>query len=451
MIIGIGIPFGRRGGIVQSFKSRVTADSGTFEAESCLNSSINNLRNLNLLNSASLLLTPNAYKVSKMYSIIPNTGAGDFTFSRASTAMRRNASGVWESVANNVPRLHYPVGGGCPSWLNEPQRTNVILHSNDFSQSVWAPANSLNIVRGVNSIIADATNGNHRLAQGSVSITTNGTISFFVKPNGYSKIGVRDGNTGNYCSFHLSGAGSILQNSGFTTPAITYDSVSDLYYITVSLTASSVNPQLYILDPSYTTGPITGSWIGDNSSGILLYYFQVESGLFATSPIITAGSALTRLADDVILSGTANSFVTPTAFTLFFDIEFDVDNFASRFTINNASATNIVFLGLEAVAGTNLGFRATIRIGGVDALSQTINVSAGRHKGALVFNASGGAWFLDGVKRNTYASVASGSFDNISVARDFFSAVGNQNKTLVNLAMIHPIALSDAECIALTT
>ena len=46
--IGIGIPFGRRGGIVQSFKSRVAADGGTFEAAACLASTINALKAIDI-------------------------------------------------------------------------------------------------------------------------------------------------------------------------------------------------------------------------------------------------------------------------------------------------------------------------------------------------------------------------------------------------------------------
>lgn len=34
--------------IINAFKSRVAADSGTFEAESCLNTTITNLRNIDL-------------------------------------------------------------------------------------------------------------------------------------------------------------------------------------------------------------------------------------------------------------------------------------------------------------------------------------------------------------------------------------------------------------------
>ena len=82
---------------------------------------------MSLLTQASLVLTPNAVKASKLYSIIPSNANGDMTVVRATTATRVNSSGLIESVAANVPRLNYD--GSCPSILVEPQRTNRLLNS----------------------------------------------------------------------------------------------------------------------------------------------------------------------------------------------------------------------------------------------------------------------------------------------------------------------------------
>jgi len=43
---------------------------------------------MSLLTQASLVLTPNAYKANKLYSIIPSSGSGDMTTTRATTATR---------------------------------------------------------------------------------------------------------------------------------------------------------------------------------------------------------------------------------------------------------------------------------------------------------------------------------------------------------------------------
>jgi hypothetical protein len=75
-------------------------------------------------NDASIIITPNAFKAGKLYAV---KGA-DLSVSRATSATRVNANGLIETVASNVPRIDY-TGGGCPSILVEPQRTNSILNS----------------------------------------------------------------------------------------------------------------------------------------------------------------------------------------------------------------------------------------------------------------------------------------------------------------------------------
>ena len=52
----------------------------------------------NLLDKASILLTPTAYDNGSMLSIKPENGDGDFTFSRSSAATRVNAQGLVENV-----------------------------------------------------------------------------------------------------------------------------------------------------------------------------------------------------------------------------------------------------------------------------------------------------------------------------------------------------------------
>lgn len=47
--VGGGSFFDLIGEIIGIFKTRVAADSGTFEAESCLNSTITNLRSIDLV------------------------------------------------------------------------------------------------------------------------------------------------------------------------------------------------------------------------------------------------------------------------------------------------------------------------------------------------------------------------------------------------------------------
>ena len=74
---------------------------------------------MSLLDKASLIVTPNAYKESKLYSVVPSDGTGDMTVVRATTATRVNSSGLIEVV----PR-------------------NLVAYSNDFTNAVWTKTNS---------------------------------------------------------------------------------------------------------------------------------------------------------------------------------------------------------------------------------------------------------------------------------------------------------------------
>jgi hypothetical protein len=88
----------------------------------------------------SLEIVPAKYNGSTLLSQIPIDGTGDFTVTRATTptadrSTRVNALGLIETVADNVPRLDYPIGGGCPALLVEPAATNSI-RNNSMSGTV---------------------------------------------------------------------------------------------------------------------------------------------------------------------------------------------------------------------------------------------------------------------------------------------------------------------------
>jgi hypothetical protein len=93
----------------------------------------------------SLALIPSGVKASKVYSVLPTDGVGDFDFTRSGNATRVNSDGLIELVSTNVPRLNYPlidgVVSGCPSLLLEPSRLNVATYSEDFSNGVYSKLN----------------------------------------------------------------------------------------------------------------------------------------------------------------------------------------------------------------------------------------------------------------------------------------------------------------------
>jgi hypothetical protein len=104
---------------------------------------------MNLLDTASLVVTPNGYKAGKLYSIIPEDGSGDMAFSRTgNTATRVNANGLIEGVNANIPRLDY-LDSTCPKVLLEPQRTNLARQSEEISSVTWVKGGAPTIVANV--------------------------------------------------------------------------------------------------------------------------------------------------------------------------------------------------------------------------------------------------------------------------------------------------------------
>ena len=81
--------------------------------------------------SKKLILTPNAYKASKVYAVKPINGKGDFDFIRNTGRTRINVNGQIEELSNNIVALDYQ--NGCPEILLEPQRTNLYLNSDVLS------------------------------------------------------------------------------------------------------------------------------------------------------------------------------------------------------------------------------------------------------------------------------------------------------------------------------
>ena len=146
---------------------------------------------MSLADDAKLLLIPTGYKTSKVYSVFPTDGDGDFDYTRSGDASRVNPGGLIETVGTNIPRIDH-FGGGCPTLLLEPQRTNDTTYSQDFTQtSYWN--NVIDVVATKNEAIApdgtltankiQANSGTNFkiLRKGAFTIPNGITMSMFVK------------------------------------------------------------------------------------------------------------------------------------------------------------------------------------------------------------------------------------------------------------------------------
>jgi hypothetical protein len=317
--------------LVRTFFNRVVADGGTFEAFACMKHVLRSIGKT-VIDNAKLILTPNGYKAGKLYSVKPFDGSGDLDVTRATTAWRRNSSGILESVGNNVPRLHYPVGGGCPSVLVEPQRTNLAIHFaqiEDYGTNLTPPTllsttepfgNFGNVGRRY-----EFTNVNGWInVPISVVQNTNYTFSIFVRPETLTNLRVIFASTEG--SFSTSGFNVDLTN---LTPSSPEYEGNGVYRLSVTTLHIGVNADR-VLRISNTSG-----------SGIAtIYGVQIEEGTEATSIIPTTGTTVTRNAD--VIDVTTPAGVTEIVETFGDNTTNTITTIPSTYQLPNGQIKNVV-------------------------------------------------------------------------------------------------------------
>ena len=320
----------------------------------------------------SLALIPSGYKASKVYSVLPTDGTGDFDFTRSGNATRVNSDGLIELVTTNVPRLNYPlidgVVNGCPSLLLEPLRTNLIQYSEDFSQGYWTKSGS-SVVSGFTSpdgttnafkLVEDTANSTHTILNNSITTSGSASSSIYAKYlSRYLRLTIHD--TTNpfewYSVIYDLQNGNIYDSLARTVTVFDskIEQMTDGYYkcvITADLGVSS-GTRLYVQLSDGT--PISlgddrgrGVYQGDGTSGIYIWGAQLEEGSYPTSYIPNYGTALgaTRSAETCNNAGDANTF-NDSEGVLFAEIS-AFDDSTKQFSISDGtSASSVKFLYLS--------------------------------------------------------------------------------------------------------
>ena len=112
----------------------------------------------NLLEKASIILTPTGYSSGTIHNIKPSSAPfGDLTKAGGTVATRVNSSGLIETATNNVPRVDYALGSG--AILVEPTSTNILKYSEDFTAR--AGIGSLTNTTVTSNATTDPTGGNN--------------------------------------------------------------------------------------------------------------------------------------------------------------------------------------------------------------------------------------------------------------------------------------------------
>ena len=389
---------------------------------------------MSLFDSASLVVTPNGTKASKLYSIIPTDGSGDLTVTRATTARRVNSAGLIESVASNVPRLDY-LNSSCPTILVEPQRTNLLTYSEQFDNAYWAKiaatvtANNTTSPDGNNT--ADKVEFNSGIINGTAVVADNQTytISFFAKKGTANLFQISEAfYFGTTVAFDLN-AGTVTSGTGKIE-----NYGNGWYRCSMQIT--------------YGVGQAVSSWVLRNyqSGYIYLWGAQLEAGSYPTSYIPTVASSVTRNADVISKTG-ISSLIGQTEGTLFCEINTQVSTDNNWFQILDGTPDNWVFIGLS---GNKI--RAFIRFGAATIFdSNTFVLTNGvSYKAAIAYKNGDLAFYINGVQ----IAASSSSFtitNQISYLAIGFLLDAATDAAKYKQGAIFKTRLSNAELAQLTT
>jgi hypothetical protein len=420
----------------------------------------------------SILVVPQLTKEGVVYPQIPVVSGADFTFTRATTATRVNASGLIESVASGVLRLDYPITGGCPAALIEPAGTNFARNVQFMTgQDTPAASGGMTITTGSTDFLApDGTSGSITkyvggAASGGVQYAyfSGGNVTFTASGQHTFSLFVKAGTTNplNFCAI------GFTAYTGGSGTAISYFSLASGTALTAGASIQDYGNGWYrLISAPYTiaSGDLAGNILfyqaeGNNdvnfpASGALdltayIWGAQVETGAIPTSYIPTTTASATRAADVCSVSG-VSGYIGQTEGTIYAEV--DVRNLTDGriLTIFKTSSQYILLS------------KATSRLGGavIDTTSSPTTVvnlqtasgslTSGIYKLALAYKQNDFAFYVNGIQVGTstsgnvigdYSSIRIGNFDTSLFFNDRLRAAAIyttrlDNTTLANITRL---------------
>lgn len=402
---------------------------------------------MTLLDKATLVVTPNGFKASKLYSVIPINGTEDLTAERSTTANRINESNVLQLMGLNVSRVDYESGKGVI--LAEPQATNYLRSSNVFTQPPYglSPTASIN---GTAFLSPDGSNNASLLQvlfsagfirrQPNVNLghyswscyvknPTTGTVTMRIYTNNTNIIAkivlstgqiTLSGNTVNYVSSRVK-----LVKNGWYRIGVTFAS-----------TESYINLALY--PTSYPAS--------DNSS-CQIYGWQLEKR-GETSYIPTTSQIFTRISDRFLRQNMFNNgVITSNGGTYFLDLKNNIPRLPPLTNNGCYIGDSLVFGGnLLSIRAENLIYeRLTIaKSTGSNNITTLYTTLTDNVKIAITWNGSSADVWVNGVK---VVSATPFTATNMNI----FSLDGSDGTKNINSSIVFPAPLSEPELIYLTT
>jgi hypothetical protein len=427
----------------------------------------------------SLILVPARFKTGKLYTPLATTSggvvlgaSGDFNVTRATTATRVNASGLIESVASGIPRLDYPLGGGCPALLVEPSAQNLALQSEAFN-TTWSRirinafgsgsvANTTGTLDPYGTNLADylqedtSASDTHRMNQ-SIAVVSGTTYSMtcFLKSAERFQVGlyVFQGGVERYTIFNLASGTATATNA--TGGIENYGNGWYRCRTTFTATASgTLSPGIYLCDDSGNL-----AYTGTGTKGLYAFGFQFETGSVATSYIPTSTAAVTRNADVISVTGAVSGCIGQTEGTIYAEVDYrNLGAAVSIITLQTASYTiGAVRVDTNTLNQIRVQIRDALGSGRLDATFTDTSLSTGINKIAVGYssNASGVVFALNGSIVAT--TTVGASFGTLGANRVYLGTreTSASNDLFFNnrirAAALYTTRLTNAELAALTT
>ena len=202
------------------------------------------------------------------------TFSGIHTFTRGSTALNRNSSGIYETLANDAHRLDHAVNGDRLGLLIEEARTNLCLWSDDWTNAAYDTVTNITAAKDQTGADGVSNSASSLLATAANAIITQ-SITSASATRVYSVLIKRLVGTGNI---------EITQNGGASWLDVN------------SLINSSTYTQV-VRAAALITDPVVGVRIVTDGDKIAVQYGASQIASYATSPIPTTTVAVTRAAE----------------------------------------------------------------------------------------------------------------------------------------------------------
>ena len=278
------------------------------------------------------------------------------------------------------------------------------------------------------------------------TITTSGSFSntIFVKAAERSKIRVNSGSSSEQVKFDLSN-GTIISRVGATADIVSMS--NGWYKCTISWSIGFNAAQYLFVGILDDNGNIT--YQGNGSSGVYIWGAQFEQASYPTSYIPTYGSAVTRSNDSCLATGISD-LIGQTEGTMFVEIDQPyTDGVRGAWAISDGSSTNRITMNTLDVNTTTFKLSIATNYAGGSTKLASVDKTYGLHKVVIQYSGTTLKLFVDGALADSVTTDGFGNFTNFYVGSNQ-TGVGDEIRE-IKQALLFPTALTDSECIALTT